>query len=281
METMLATRCLAALAHDGRLGLVRRLVQSGPEGMRAGDLARAEGLQLTTASAQLGVLAHAGACHRNPPWPRNPLPCRLCPAGGAGHLPDAGLLPSRRRPLHMLLTPPLDPVIEARLLRLNRSCPCLDHRRGPAPTSPRPERFFAAAAVMLTAAARDEMFAQIAAIEAAAATPAYQQATCAGLPARPAQDRTRGLLMGYDFHITPDGPRLIEINTNAGGAFLAAAGVAGAERCRCIEAALLDHVPRRMAGRRTKRPAAAASPSSTRGPRASSSTPTCASPATF
>lgn len=26
--------------------------------------------------------------------------------------------------------------------------------------------------------------------------------------------------MGYDFHLGEDGPRLIEINTNAGGAFL-------------------------------------------------------------
>lgn len=32
-----------------------------------------------------------------------------------------------------------------------------------------------------------------------------------------------GVLFGYDFHITPEGPRLIEINTNAGGAFLSAA----------------------------------------------------------
>lgn len=29
-----------------------------------------------------------------------------------------------------------------------------------------------------------------------------------------------GVLMGYDFHLTEDGPRLIEINTNAGGAYL-------------------------------------------------------------
>lgn len=29
-----------------------------------------------------------------------------------------------------------------------------------------------------------------------------------------------GVFMGYDFHLTEDGPRLIEINTNAGGAFL-------------------------------------------------------------
>jgi hypothetical protein len=29
-----------------------------------------------------------------------------------------------------------------------------------------------------------------------------------------------GVFMGYDFHLTPHGPRLIEINTNAGGALL-------------------------------------------------------------
>tara|TARA_R110001599_G_C12272072_1_gene661597 strand:- start:37 stop:573 length:537 start_codon:yes stop_codon:yes gene_type:complete len=30
----------------------------------------------------------------------------------------------------------------------------------------------------------------------------------------------KGVLMGYDFHLTDDGPKLIEINTNAGGAYL-------------------------------------------------------------
>jgi hypothetical protein len=29
-----------------------------------------------------------------------------------------------------------------------------------------------------------------------------------------------GVFMGYDFHVAPDGPRLIEVNTNAGGALL-------------------------------------------------------------
>ncbi len=29
-----------------------------------------------------------------------------------------------------------------------------------------------------------------------------------------------GVFMGYDFHVTPAGPRLIEVNTNAGGALL-------------------------------------------------------------
>lgn len=30
----------------------------------------------------------------------------------------------------------------------------------------------------------------------------------------------QGAFMGYDFHLTADGPKLIEVNTNAGGAFL-------------------------------------------------------------
>jgi hypothetical protein len=33
---------------------------------------------------------------------------------------------------------------------------------------------------------------------------------------------TAGAFMGYDFHLTPEGPQLIEINTNAGGGLLAA-----------------------------------------------------------
>jgi hypothetical protein len=52
-------------------------------------------------------------------------------------------------------------------------------------------------------------------------TPAYQQIADAGADAA-----TRfapgnfGVFMGYDFHLTPEGPRLIEVNTNAGGALL-------------------------------------------------------------
>ncbi len=32
--------------------------------------------------------------------------------------------------------------------------------------------------------------------------------------------KVHGVLMGFDFHMTPDGPKLIEINTNAGGALI-------------------------------------------------------------
>jgi hypothetical protein len=40
-----------------------------------------------------------------------------------------------------------------------------------------------------------------------------------------------GVFMGYDFHLTSDGPRLIEINTNAGGALLHAAAARSHRAC--------------------------------------------------
>lgn len=64
----------------------------------------------------------------------------------------------------------------------------------------------------------------IAAIHKVAATPLYQQATLGAAPpiARDATQRVEGLFTGFDFHLTAEGPRLIEINTNAGGAFYGA-----------------------------------------------------------
>lgn len=81
---------------------------------------------------------------------------------------------------------------------------------------------FAGTGVFLAREDLNAMLDQIHAIEAAAELPAFQcaafsRADCAVVNLQPA---TRGAFMGYDFHITPDGPRLIEINTNAGGAFL-------------------------------------------------------------
>lgn len=55
-----AIQCLASIAHDGRLSLMRRLIQAGPAGMASGELAKAENLNNTTASAQLLVLLNAG-----------------------------------------------------------------------------------------------------------------------------------------------------------------------------------------------------------------------------
>ena len=50
------------------------------------------------------------------------------------------------------------------------------------------------------------------------------------------------LLMGYDFHITPEGPKLIEINTNAAGAFVVdlLAESAGLTRVKSFEDYFVD-----------------------------------------
>lgn len=67
----------------------------------------------------------------------------------------------------------------------------------------------------------DAMLETVSAIERVAATPAYSERIAAGAPAIAQTDfGPRGAFMGYDFHLSEAGPRLIEINTNAGGAFL-------------------------------------------------------------
>ena len=55
-----AVDTLGALAHEGRLSLVRLLIKAGPHGINAGDLAVKAGIGPTTASAQLLVLRNAG-----------------------------------------------------------------------------------------------------------------------------------------------------------------------------------------------------------------------------
>ncbi len=73
----------------------------------------------------------------------------------------------------------------------------------------------------------------VAAIERVIARPAYQAAALARAPAI-AQHAfgPAGVFMGYDFHLGLLGPRLIEINTNAGGALLTAV-LARAQRPCC------------------------------------------------
>jgi hypothetical protein len=61
----------------------------------------------------------------------------------------------------------------------------------------------------------------IAAIEKVIALPAYQQRVLAYAPSSAAFiPKASGVFLGYDFHLTAEGPQLIEINTNAGGALL-------------------------------------------------------------
>jgi DNA-binding transcriptional ArsR family regulator len=60
MESKDAVATLSALAHEGRLAAFRLLVNAGPEGLAAGELARRLGVPPNTLSAGLNILSHAG-----------------------------------------------------------------------------------------------------------------------------------------------------------------------------------------------------------------------------
>ena len=73
------------------------------------------------------------------------------------------------------------------------------------------------------------------AIEATARLPAYHNAVLAWAPESAQSDfGPLGAFMGYDFHLDDIGPRLIEVNTNAGGAFINAL-LAKAQKACCSE----------------------------------------------
>lgn len=74
-----------------------------------------------------------------------------------------------------------------------------------------------------------------AAIEDVVARPAYQAATLARAPAiARLAPGPQGVFMGFDFHLGEQGPQLIEVNTNAGGALLNAV-LARAQQACCRE----------------------------------------------
>ena len=84
------------------------------------------------------------------------------------------------------------------------------------------ENYFASTSVFVSDEVVADMKAQIAAIESAIKSPVFQS-HIAERAGEIKAVKTKGAFMGYDFHITEDGPRLIEINSNAGGAFIVAA----------------------------------------------------------
>lgn len=81
---------------------------------------------------------------------------------------------------------------------------------------------FSAVQVPLSATDRAQMTALVAAMERVLANPVYQAAVLGAGLAADTPARAAGVCMGYDFHLTADGPKLIEINTNAGGLALVA-----------------------------------------------------------
>jgi ArsR family transcriptional regulator, arsenate/arsenite/antimonite-responsive transcriptional repressor len=66
MDTKEAVQSLAALAQDSRLEVYRQLVQAGPEGAAAGELARHIGIPANTLSFHLKTLHHAGLVEARP-----------------------------------------------------------------------------------------------------------------------------------------------------------------------------------------------------------------------
>ena len=81
---------------------------------------------------------------------------------------------------------------------------------------------FSGVQVPLTEKDRAGMAAVVSAMERVLANPRYQKAILGAALSAEEAPRAAGVCMGFDFHLTPDGPKLIEINTNAGGLALVA-----------------------------------------------------------
>jgi len=80
---------------------------------------------------------------------------------------------------------------------------------------------FSSTAVFASQATVQAVQRAVAAIERTLSLPAWAQHVLLTASAIAQADHgPLGVFMGYDFHITPQGPQLIEINTNAGGAML-------------------------------------------------------------
>lgn len=134
--------------------------------------------------------------------------------------------------------------------RLNRGCFCItldrpglataldseagvagfaEHLKGTHPT------LFSNVPVFAPEEVLAEMLRIVAAVEAAARLPQYKATALSRAPPIAARDfGPVGVFMGYDFHLAADGPKLIEVNTNAGGAFLNAV-LARAQQACCAQ----------------------------------------------
>ncbi|WP_114649802.1 hypothetical protein [Pseudothauera hydrothermalis] len=126
---------------------------------------------------------------------------------------------------------------EARLRRQLEREPALHGLAGEIRNS-RPH-LFSPTAVFLAPADLTAMAAIVRAVETVVALPAWRAEVLARSPAIAAFDPgPRGAFLGFDFHLCADGPKLIEINTNPGGALLNGA-LARAQQACCTEFAAL------------------------------------------
>lgn len=96
---------------------------------------------------------------------------------------------------------------------------------------------FSDTVVFVAESVQRQIAATVTAIERVAALPAYQaQALARADDLAQLNFGPLGVCMGYDFHLGPQGPQLIEVNTNAGGLMLNAALARAQEAC-CDEVA--------------------------------------------
>ncbi len=123
-----------------------------------------------------------------------------------------------------------------RAAQLNRDCQCVTVDRaklgaalgqaglGATDIANDASPLFADVPVFLAQSEVDAITSTVQAVRRVVALPAFQAQALSHAPAIAALDHgPLGTLYGYDFHLTPEGPRLIEINTNAGGALLSLA----------------------------------------------------------
>ena len=95
---------------------------------------------------------------------------------------------------------------------------------------------FAESAVFVTDACIQKQREIIAAVENVVALPAYQERVLAYAPdAAKFIPKAHSVFFGYDFHLSVEGPQLIEINTNAGGALLNAIVARSQKACCDLE----------------------------------------------
>ncbi len=108
--------------------------------------------------------------------------------------------------------------------QLNRDCQCLQVDPaviGASLDKAAPPHMFSQVPVFVSEADLAAMREAVAVLERSLRSGAFMEAALADAPeiAR-INPRTPGVLYGFDFHLDVQGPRLIEINTNAGGAML-------------------------------------------------------------
>lgn len=100
------------------------------------------------------------------------------------------------------------------------------------PASPDIHHLFSNTPVFVPQAEVTAMERIVRAIEAAAELSPFKERALSWAPEIAGFDPGPiGAFMGYDFHLGPNGPQLIEINTNAGGAFLNAILARAQHRC--------------------------------------------------